>query len=133
MTPAAKIASSGSQSVRTCLELETIKATDYLDRAANVVRSRQEELEREISGIIRADRARGKVMLEEWREHVMADLMDRAVELLEGLPRKGDTADLDGLGISTEALPNWVREQLQMPSTQELLEMLLDQATGSHD
>ena len=86
-----------------------------------------------MSSIIRADRARGKVMLEEWRERVMADLTDRAVELLAGLPKKGDTVDLDGVGVSTEALPDWVREQLQMPSTEELLEMFLEQATGSHD
>ena len=115
------------------IELETITATDYLDREGNVVRSRQEELEREISGIIRSDRARGKVMLEEWGEHVMADLRDRAVELLAGLPRKGDTVDLDGLGVSTEGLSDWVREQLQMPSTEEMLEMFLEQAAGSHD
>ena len=49
------------------------------------------------------------------------------------LPRKGDTFDLDGFGVSTEALPDWVREQLQMPSTEELLEMFLEQATSSHD
>ena len=115
------------------ITLEAMKATDYLDREGDVVRSRQEQLEREMSSIIRADRARGKVMLEEWRERVMADLTDRAVELLAGLPRKGDTVDLDGLGISNEALPDWVREQLQMPSTEELLEMFLEQATGSHD
>ena len=111
------------------IELETITATDYLDREGNVVRSKQEELEREISGIIRSDRARGKVMLEEWGEHVMADLRDRAVELLAGLPRKGDTVDLDGLGVSTEGLSDWVREQLQMPSTEELLEMFLEQGS----
>ena len=113
------------------IRLETMKATDYLDREGNVERSRQEELERQMSGIIRADRARGKVMLEEWRERVMADLMNRAVELLAGLPWEGDTVDLDGLGVSTEALPDWVREQLQMPSTEELLEMFLEQPTGS--
>ena len=68
--------------------------------------------------------------------------MFRSVEIICGgcganalvtLPGKGDTVDLDGFGVSTEALPDWVREQLQMASTEELLEMFLEQATGSHD
>ena len=113
------------------VRLEKVNATDYLDREGNVVRSRQEELEREVSGIIRADSARGQVMLAEWRERAMADLLARVVEMLAGIPRVDDTVDLDSLGVSIEALPDWVREQLEMPSAEELLETYLEQATGS--
>ena len=70
-------------------------------------------------------------MLSEWRERVMADRVDQAVETFAGIPRRGDTVDLNRLSVSSEALPDWVREQLQMPSTEELLETFLEQATGS--
>lgn len=115
------------------IKLEKMTATDYLDREGGVVRTRQEEIERKVSEIIRNDRARGKAVLAEWGESAMADLTDRAVELVARLPRKGDTVDLDSLGVSIEEFPAWVREQLEMPSTGELLETLLEQMTAASD
>ena len=113
------------------VRMEAVTATDYLNREGDVIRSRHEQLEGEVSRIIRADSARGKVLLAEWRERVMADLTDRAVGLFARLPRKGEEVDLDSLGASSEALPGWIREQIQVPSTEELLEDFLEQATDS--
>lgn len=113
------------------IKLEATKATDYLDGEGSVVRSRQEKLERKVSDAIRADGARGKVLLAESLERVMIDLMDRAGELFAGLPRKGDMVDVESLGVSMDDLPAWVREQLQMPSTEDLLETLLEHLTGA--
>ncbi len=42
------------------VRMEAVTATDYLNREGDVIRSRQEQLEGEVSRIIRADSARGK-------------------------------------------------------------------------
>ena len=115
------------------IRMEAVTATDFLDREGGVTRSRQEQLEGEISRIIRADRVQGKVLLAEWRERVMGGMVDRATGLIAGLPRKGEYVDLDSLGVGSGALPDWIREQIQVPSTEELLEDLLEHATDSSE
>ena len=113
------------------IRIEAVTATDYLDREGDVTRTRQEKLEDEMSRVIRADRARGKMLVAEWHERTMAGLMDRTVGLIARLPRKGKDVDLDSLGVSTEDLPDWIREQIQAPSIEELLEDFLEHATES--
>lgn len=113
------------------IRMEAVTATDYLDREGGVTRTRRERLEEEMSRVIRADRARGKVLLAEWQERTMAGLMDRTEGLIARLPRKGSDVDLDSLGVSSEDLPDWVREQIQVPSIEEMLEEFLEQATES--
>ncbi len=61
----------------------------------------------------------------------MSNLTDRAVGLFARLPRKGEEVDLDSLGVSSETLPDWIREQIQIPSSEELLDDFLEQATDS--
>ena len=114
------------------VELVKLDTTAYLDRIANISRTRSEQIERQFGTVLRGkDQQETGLMIKQYMDQLTEDVVTRMVEWVKTLPWRDGSIDLKELGLTMDDFLRIAREKVPMPSREDALEEFLKQATES--
>ncbi len=107
-----------------------LRATEYLDGNAGILRTRRENLERGFAAVVRnMNREDVQNLIEEFLGRLANGVAASTLDWFKTLPWRDGSIDLDALGLSVEEFIKTAREAVPMLTLDEALEEFLIQAT----
>ena len=112
------------------VELVNLEATDYLDRAGGISRTRMEGIERQFAALMR-DKNRNEAgsMIKQYMDQLADGVAERMVDWVKTLPWRDGSIDLEKMGLTMEEFLKMAQAKIPMPSPDDALEDFLRQAT----
>ena len=112
------------------IDLAKSSATEYFDHVSGVTRSRRENIELGFGSWMRQNQDAVGHTWGQFMDQLTADLVDQLVEWAKTLPWRDGDIDIEAMGLTAEELVELFKQQVALPSVDDVLEDFLRQATG---
>ena len=112
------------------IDLIKSSATEYFDQVSGVTRSRRETIELSFGSRMRQNKDAVGPMWDRFLDQRTADLVDQSIEWAKMLPWRDGDIDIEAMGLTDEELIELFKQQVALPSVDDVLEDFLRHATG---